>query len=110
MRVRRRIATALERAVAAADCPPPRRSAQVPLNRKEIRRCARELRALAASVANLDDPRAQGLAMACQLAFDGGGPLFQRPGRADGAGRLSNTIRAVHAALGVSAAFDEIAS
>jgi hypothetical protein len=106
-RVRRRIAAALNRAVAEAGRPVRRGSPEVPLNGDAIRRCRRELLALAASVATLEDPRTQGLAIAFQLAFDGRGALFLQPETRGGLERLANTIQAAHAALRVSAVFDE---
>jgi hypothetical protein len=55
----------------------------------------------------LENPRIQGVAIAFRLAFDGGGALFLQPGTDDGIERLANTVQAAHAALGVSAEFDE---
>ena len=106
-RVRRRIAAALTRAVAGAGRPVRRGSPEVPLNSHAIRRCHRELLALAASVSTLEDPRTQGVAIASQLAFDGGGALFLQPETRGGRERLANTIEAAQAALQVSAVFDE---
>jgi hypothetical protein len=73
-----------------------------------IDRCHRELRALATSIATLDSPRVQGVAIAFQLAFDGGGPLFLQPGTRDGHECLANVIESAQAALRVSAEFDEL--
>jgi hypothetical protein len=73
-----------------------------------IDRCHRELRALATAIATLDGPRVQGVAIAFQLAFDGGGPLFLQPGARDGHESLANVIESAHAALRVSAEFDDL--
>jgi hypothetical protein len=81
---------------------------QVPLSGLAIDRCHRELRALATSIVTLDSPRVQGVAIAFQLAFDGGGPLFLQPGARDGHESLANVIESAHAALRVSADFDEL--
>jgi hypothetical protein len=81
---------------------------QVPLSRAAINRCHRELRALATSIVTLDSPRTQGVAIAFQLAFDGGGPLFVQPGTRDGHEWLANVIESAHAALRVSAEFDDL--
>ena len=105
-RVRHRIAFALNRAVADASRPIRHGTAQAPLSREAIRCCHRELHALAASVAIVENPRVRGVAIASQLAFDGGGPLYFQPGARDGIERLANTVQAAHAALGVSAEFD----
>lgn len=106
-RVRRRIASALNRAVADASRPVRYRSPQVPLSRMEIRCCREQLLALATSVATVENPRTQGLAIASQLAFDGCGPLFFQPETLGGLERLANTIQAADAALRVSADFDK---
>jgi hypothetical protein len=105
-RVRRVIATALRRAVEDAHQPVRPRTAQAPLNREGIRRCQREILALADLVSTLESPRAQGIAIAFQLAFDGCGPLFFQPGTSDGTERLANTVEAAHRALRVSADFE----
>jgi hypothetical protein len=107
-RVRRRIATALYRAVADASRPVRHGTPQAPLSREAIRCCHRELRALATSVATLENPRTQGLAIASQLAFDGRGPLFFQPGQRGAIERLANTIQAAEAALRVSAEFERV--
>jgi hypothetical protein len=106
-RVRRRIAYALSRAVADARRPVRNRTAQAPLSRMAIRCCDEQLLALATSVATLENPRTQGLAIASQLAFDGGGPLFFQFEKRGDLECLANTIQAADAALRVSAYFDE---
>jgi hypothetical protein len=106
-RVRRRIAAALNRAVEDASRPARQGTAEVPLSRVAIRRCHREIRALANSVVTTENPRTQGIAIASQLAFDGGGPLFFRPGTPHGIERLANTVQAAQNALRVSADLDE---
>jgi hypothetical protein len=106
IRVRRRIATALNRAVDEANCPVRHGTPQAPLCRKAVRCCCNEIRDLAAEVATMENPRTQGVAIAFQLAFDGGGPLFFRPDATDGTERLANTIQAAHGALRVSADFE----
>jgi hypothetical protein len=108
-RARHRIATALDRAIGAARRPSPALGSTAPLNREAILACADELHALANSIATAVDPRAQALAMASLLAFDGAGPLFWRPGQPDASQRLPNAIRAIKAALRVSAEFDSTA-
>lgn len=106
-RVRRNIAAALARAVADADRPV-RRTAQVPLSREAIRCCERELRGLAdALLVERENPRAQGVAIAFRLAFDGGGALFLQPETRHARERLANTVQAALSALRVSAEFDE---
>jgi hypothetical protein len=72
-----------------------------------IDRCHRELHALATSIATVDSLRVQGVAIAFQLAFDGGGPLFLQPGTRDGYERLASVIESAQAALRVSAEFDD---
>jgi hypothetical protein len=106
-RVRRRIAYALNRAAADASRPVRHLTPQAPLSRMAIRCCREQLLALATSVATLENPRTQGLAIASQLAFDGRGPLFFQPERRGELDRLANTIQAADAALRVSAHFDE---
>jgi hypothetical protein len=107
-RVRHRIAAALDRAIGAARIPSPALGSMAPLNREAILACADELHALANSIATAVNPRAQGLAMASLLAFDGAGPLFWRPGEPDASQRLPNAIQAIKAALRVSAEFDSM--
>jgi hypothetical protein len=106
-RVRRRIARALARAVVDARRPIRPRAPQIPLSSNEISRCERQLLALAESVAFAENPRTQALAIASQLAFDGGGPLFHQPGARGRSERLANTIHAADAAFGVCGDFDE---
>jgi hypothetical protein len=106
-RVRRRIARALNRAVADARRPVRYETAQAPMNGMGIRCCHEQLLALATSVATLENPRTQGLAIASQLAFDGRGALFFQPETRGELERLANTIQAADAALRVSADFDE---
>jgi hypothetical protein len=106
IRVRRRIAIALNRAVDDANCPVRHGTPQAPLSREAVRCCCAEIRELAALVASLENPRTQGVAIAFQLAFDGSGPLFFRPDPPDGTERLANTVRAARSALRVSADFE----
>jgi hypothetical protein len=105
-RVRRRVAGALDRAVEDAGRPVYPGTAQAPLDREAICRCREEMRALATSVATLENPRTQGVAIAFQLAFDGCGPLFFRPDSPDGTARLANTVQAALSALRVSGDFE----
>jgi hypothetical protein len=107
-RTRRRIADALNRAVADAHRPTPKGCLQVPLSGFAIDRCHRELRALATSISTLENPRTQGVAIAFQLAFDGSGPLFRQPGGRDGHECLANTIESANAALRISVEFDDL--
>lgn len=106
-KVRRRIATALERAAEDVRQPVRHGTPQAPLDRAAVHRCEREIRALATSVVNAVNPRTQGVAIAFQLAFDGGSALFFHPDAPDGINRLANTIRSAQNALRVSADFDE---
>ena len=105
--VRRRIATALERAVEDVRHPVIHGTPQAPLDREAVRRCQREIRALATSVATVESPRTQGIAIAFELAFDGGSALFFHPDTPDGIEQLANTVRSAQNALRVSADFDE---
>jgi len=105
-RVRRRIAAALNRAVEDAHRFVRQGTAQAPLSREAIRCCHRELRALASSVASLEDPPARGVAISFQLAFDGRGALFFQPDTDHEIERLANTIAAARGALAVSAEFE----
>jgi hypothetical protein len=72
-----------------------------------VRCCGEQLLALATSVATLENPRTQGLAIASQLAFDGRGPLFFQPEARRELERLANTIQSADAALRVCAEFDQ---
>jgi len=105
--VRRRIATALNRAVEDAGNPVHRVTAQAPLDREAVRSCQRQIRALATLVSTMDNPRIQGIAIAFELAFDGGGAMFFHPGTPNGIERLANTVQAALSALRVSADFDD---
>src|SRR5262249_20444662 len=105
--VRRRIAAALNRAVEAASAPECYEPGKVPLDRKAIRHCHGEIRALAELVAGVDNPRTRGVAIAFQLAFDGDAALFFQPDGQDGVERLAGIVRAASNALKVSADFDE---
>ena len=105
--VRRRIATALNRAVEDVGSPVHHVTAQAPLDREAVRSCQRQLRALATLVSTMDNPRIEGVAIAFQLAFDGGGAMFFHPDTPNGIERLANTVRAAHSALRVSPDFDE---
>jgi hypothetical protein len=80
---------------------------EVPLSREAILCCRRELRSLATSIATDENLPARGLANAFQLAFGGRGALYFQPESRDGVAHLANTVRATHAALGVSAEFDQ---
>jgi hypothetical protein len=79
----------------------------VPLSREAVRRCQQELQALAASIVALEKPRVQGIAIASDLAFDGGSALYFQPITGDPTDRLANTIQAACTALQVSPRFDE---
>jgi hypothetical protein len=105
-RVRRHIADALIRAVEDAARPVPHLTPQAPIRREAVRGCQREIRELSRTVVAAENPRAQGVAIAFQLAFDGGGPLFVDPHTPDGVERLANTVQAARSALRVSAEFD----
>jgi hypothetical protein len=105
-RVRRLIATALNRAVEDAARPVRHGTPQAPLDREAVRCCHREIQALATLVATLENPRTQGVAIAFQMAFDGRGALFFQPDTPNGVERLANTVQAAQRALGVSAEFE----
>jgi hypothetical protein len=105
-RGRRRIEHALRRALEAADAPDRRLTSEAPLSGDAIRSCSQDLAALVDRLATAEDPRAQGVAIAHQLAFDGTGPLFFQPNKKRRTERLANTIRSALAALSVSATFD----
>ena len=102
-RVRRRIATALNRAVDDASHPVKHGTSQAPLCREAVQRCSGEIRELATLVATMENPPPRGVAIAFQLAFDGRGALYFRPDTRDGVERLANTLHAAHRALRVSA-------
>jgi hypothetical protein len=103
LRVRRRIATALNRAVDDASRPVRHGTSQVPLCRDAVQHCSGKIRELATLVATMDNPRPRGVAIAFQLAFDGRGALFFQPDTHDGVEHLENTLHAAHRALRVSA-------
>jgi hypothetical protein len=105
--VRRRIAAALNSAVEEADRPVRPRTAQAPLSREAIRSCRREIEELSTAITALENPRARGVAIAHQLAFDGCGPLFLQPGDRRPTERLAHAVQAARCALQVSADFDE---
>ena len=105
--VRRRIATALERAVEDVARPVNHATARAPLDREAVRSCQAQIRSLATRVSTLDNPRIQGVAIAFLLAFDGSGAMFFHPDSDDGIERLTHTVQAAHNALKVSADFDE---
>jgi hypothetical protein len=100
--VRRRIATALNRAVEDAFRPKSPGSSQAPLCRDGVRQCSEEIRELAEEVATKEMPRVRGIAIAFQLAFDGRSAMFLQPGSGDGAEHLANTLQAARMALRVS--------
>jgi hypothetical protein len=97
----------LERAVEDVGNPVHHVTAQAPLDREAVRFCQRQIRTLATLVSTMDNPRIQGIAIAFQLAFDGGGAMFFHPDRPNGIERLANTVQAAQSALTVSADFDE---
>lgn len=101
-RVRRRITTALNRAV--DDAPQPERhvTSQAPLCREAVRHCSEEIRELATLVATMEDPPTRGVAIAFQLAFDGRGALFFQSDAGDAVEHLANTLDAAFRALRVS--------
>jgi hypothetical protein len=105
-RARQRIREALNRALEDADEPDGRLTSQAPLSREAIRACRGSLSRLAEAVVATENPRVQGIAIAQQLAFDGRGALFFRPGEKRGVERLANTIQAALSALRVSSDFD----
>jgi hypothetical protein len=104
-RVRRRVAAALNKAVEDARLPVPHGTAKAPLDCAAVRCCHREIRDLANRLATLENPRTQGIAIAFQLAFDGGSALFFDPDTPDGIERLANTVQSAHNALRVSGEF-----
>jgi hypothetical protein len=102
-RVRRRIATALNRAVDDASRPVLHGTSQAPLCRDAVRHCSGEIRELATRVSTMDNPPPRGVAIAFQLAFDGRGAMFFQPDTHDGVEHLANTLHAADRALRVSA-------
>jgi hypothetical protein len=110
----RTIAQALRRVVEAAERPPGLNclDAKVPVDAGAIRVCRDQLLALADTLATTERPPARGVAIARQLAFDGGSPLFlQAPDRRQDADRrLASTLDAAQSALEVSADFDSSTS
>jgi hypothetical protein len=109
----RRVAGALRRAVAAAERPRPNwLDAKVPVDAGAVRVCRDRLLALADTLATVERPPARGVAIARQLVFDCGSPLFlQAPSRRKGADRrLASTLNAAQRALAVSADLDSLSA
>jgi hypothetical protein len=101
-RVRRGIASALNRAVTNAWQSNRAVTSQAPLCREAVRSCSGEIRDLARLVATMENPPIRGVAIASQLAFDGRGALFFKPEAGDGVEQLANTLDAARRALRVS--------
>ncbi|HEV7461174.1 MAG TPA: hypothetical protein VGN78_11600 [Solirubrobacteraceae bacterium] len=95
---RRRLSAAFRAALDEARGPISRRglSPRVPLNRRAVLDCRRELEALADRLAVAEHPRPRGVAIAHLLLVDGAGPLYARS-RAD---QLIHVIHTADRALG----------
>jgi hypothetical protein len=92
-RTRRRLADAVERAVAAADAPPRCISAAIPVRRAAVAACRAELLELAARLRTPGPVYAHGVAAASALLRDAESPLYQSDGD------LSAAVRGALAAL-----------
>jgi hypothetical protein len=104
---RRRLADALRLRIEAANTPASPLSPKIPVDRTAVLSCREQIEALADRIATAEHPRARGVAIARQLAFDGLAPLYWRPeGNRDGATRLAGTIESAQRALEVSPDFD----
>jgi len=104
---RRRLAEALRLRIEAAQTPAPPLTAKIPVDRTPVLSCREQIEALADRIATAEHPRARGVAIARQLAFDGLAPLYWRPGgNGDGATRLAGAIESAQRALEVSSDFD----
>jgi len=106
-RVRRRIAAALNRAIEESFAPGRRLTSKAPLSATAIQECREQLITLARRLVSAENPRAQAVAIASQLAFDGRGALFFQPKQRSSVERLANTIKAALSALSVSGEFDQ---
>jgi hypothetical protein len=107
----RNVAQALRGAVEAAEQRQHRGlSSRVPVEADAVQICRDEVLALAETLCTIERPSAYGVAIARQLALDGGSPLFlQAPDRHKGAEqRLACTLGAAQRALEVSADFDSL--
>jgi hypothetical protein len=105
-RMRRRIASALRKAIVAALEPEPPFTPRAPINSAAIRASRNDLQELADAIVEAENPRVQGVAIAMRLAFDGVSPLFWQPDKPDAEERLANIIHAAKSALRVSGDFD----
>jgi hypothetical protein len=104
---RRRLAAALRLRIEAAEAPAHPVSPKVPLDRSAVLSCRDRIEELANRIATAEHPRARGVAIARQLAFDGLSPLYWRPrGNPEGAARLADAIESAQRALDVSPDFD----
>jgi hypothetical protein len=92
-RTRRRLASGLERAVAAAESPTQSLSAAVPLRREAVLACRAELVSLAERLRAPEPVYAQGVALVSELLGTADSPLYQ-----SGAD-LTAALRAAAAAL-----------
>lgn len=105
----RLVAQALTGAVEAAEQPPNRGlSSRVPIQADAVEVCRDDVLALAEALITIERPSVFGVAIARQLAFQGGSPLFlQAPDLRQGADRrLAYTLDAAQRALEVSSDFD----
>lgn len=79
----------------------------MPLDRAAVAFCENKIRQLADLVASAEHPRARGVAIARQLAYDGVSPLYWKPTEnGDGPSKLAGTIHTAEAALEVAADFN----
>jgi hypothetical protein len=106
-RARRKLAQALRLRIEAAESPSSPFSVKVPVDQTAVLSCQAEIEALAERIATIERPRARGVAIAHQLAFDGLSPLYWRPnGSGDPTANLASMIRSAQRALDVSADLD----
>jgi hypothetical protein len=107
-RARRKLARALLSAIEASREPILPLSPRIPVDSAAVLACREEITALAESIEAIGQPSARAVAIARQLAYDGGSPLYWHPMQSpkDRTARLTNTIHAARAALDVSPEFD----
>jgi hypothetical protein len=94
-RVRRGLATEIDRVLEAAAQPPRPRGAAVPLDRSAVLACDDLLRGLAHDLRHAEPVQVRGVALVRQLLRDGGSPLYA----AEAERALDESIRRARAAL-----------
>jgi hypothetical protein len=75
-RTMRKLASGVEHLIDAAEAPPSRLGAAIPVQRAEVRAARMELLRLAAVLSRTPRPGVRGVAAAAMLLTDGGGPVF----------------------------------